>query len=52
MGGKEEETRTGWLPAGPLVIGITAGASTPNNRIGEVVERILEIRGVEAPDLA
>ena len=52
VGGKGEETLTGWLPAGPLVIGITAGASTPNNRIGEVVERILEVRGVEAPDLA
>ena len=51
VGGKSEETRTGWLPAGPLVIGITAGASTPNNRIGEVVERILQIRGIAAPDL-
>ena len=51
VGGKSEETRKGWLPDGPLVIGITAGASTPNNRIGEVVERILQVRGIEAPDL-
>jgi 4-hydroxy-3-methylbut-2-enyl diphosphate reductase len=51
VGGKSEETRGGWLPAGPLVIGITAGASTPNNRIGEVVERILQVRGIDAPDL-
>jgi len=38
---------SGWLPEGPVLIGITAGASTPNNRIGEVVERILEIRGLQ-----
>ena len=41
----------GWLPSGKVVIGITAGASTPNNRIGEVVQRVLEIRGVEVRDL-
>jgi 4-hydroxy-3-methylbut-2-enyl diphosphate reductase len=29
-----------WLPAGPLVIGLTAGASTPNNIIGDVVARL------------
>jgi 4-hydroxy-3-methylbut-2-enyl diphosphate reductase len=50
VGGKSEETRRDWLPAGPLVIGVTAGASTPNNRIGEVLERILQVRGVEVPD--
>ncbi len=51
VGGKSEETARDWLPSGPLVIGITAGASTPNNRIGEVVERILKIRSVQLPDL-
>jgi 4-hydroxy-3-methylbut-2-enyl diphosphate reductase len=35
-----------WLPAGPLTIGLTAGASTPNNKIGETIERILATRGV------
>ena len=35
----------GWLPPGPLSIGLTAGASTPNNKIGETIERILETRG-------
>jgi len=34
-----------WLPAGRVTIGLTAGASTPNNKIGEVVERILSLRG-------
>lgn len=37
-----------WLPAAPFELGITAGASTPNNKIGEAVLRILEIRGIEA----
>ena len=36
-----------WLPEGPLAIGITAGASTPNNKIGETIERIAATRGVE-----
>ncbi len=35
-----EITTGGWLPDGPLVIGLTAGASTPNNIIGQVVERL------------
>ncbi|HEX6039983.1 4-hydroxy-3-methylbut-2-enyl diphosphate reductase [Longimicrobium sp.] len=35
-----------WLPAGPLVVGITAGASTPNVKIGEAVERLLRTRGI------
>lgn len=30
-----------WLPTGPVSIGLTAGASTPNNKIGETIERIL-----------
>jgi len=35
------------MPEGPFDLGITAGASTPNNKIGEALLRILEIRGVE-----
>jgi 4-hydroxy-3-methylbut-2-en-1-yl diphosphate reductase len=34
-----------WLPAGQVRIGITAGASTPNNKIGETVERVFAMRG-------
>jgi 4-hydroxy-3-methylbut-2-enyl diphosphate reductase len=42
-----EETRSGWMPAGrPVRIGVTAGASTPNNKIGETVARILATRGL------
>jgi 4-hydroxy-3-methylbut-2-enyl diphosphate reductase len=46
-GQTEERRREGWLPAGPVVIGLTAGASTPNNKIGEVVAAIAGLRGVE-----
>ncbi len=35
-----------WLPLNrPLTVGITAGASCPNNLIEEIIERILELRG-------
>ncbi len=29
-----------WLPDGTLRVGLTAGASTPNNIVGEVIERL------------
>jgi 4-hydroxy-3-methylbut-2-enyl diphosphate reductase len=35
-----------WLPPGPLTIGLTAGASTPNNKIGEVVASLAALRGL------
>jgi 4-hydroxy-3-methylbut-2-enyl diphosphate reductase len=42
-----EDTATNWLPAeGPVRVGLTAGASTPNNKIGETVARILATRGL------
>ena len=34
-----------WFPADVQTTGITAGASTPNNQIGETIERILGFRG-------
>ena len=40
-----------WLPAGPVTVGLTAGASTPNNVVGEVVARILAARGLATADL-
>ncbi len=45
VGKQEEERRDHWLPAGRITLGITAGASTPNNKIGETVERIAATRG-------
>ena len=41
----------GWLPAGPLRVGVTAGASTPNSEIGESIARLLTFRGVPAEEL-
>ena len=39
-----------WLPGGPVELGLTAGASTPNNKIGEAVLRVLKIRGIEVEE--
>ena len=38
---------TDWLPAEPFTLGITAGASTPNNKIGEAIVRVLTSRGID-----
>ena len=42
VGKKEETTTTGWLPAGPLAIGVTSGASTPDNLVGKAIEKLAE----------
>ena len=40
--GIEAVTR-GWLPQnGPIVVGLTAGASTPNNIVGEVIRKLAD----------
>jgi len=39
-------TTTGWLPEGKLTIGITAGASTPDSKIEEVINRVLMLRKI------
>jgi 4-hydroxy-3-methylbut-2-en-1-yl diphosphate reductase len=41
-----EADTTNWLPDGTVRVGVTAGASTPNNKIGDVVTRILATRGL------
>ena len=51
VGAHAETEAPGWLPAGPVTVGLTAGASTPNNVVGEVVERILALRGQKTDDL-
>ena len=45
----EEADAVNWLPDRPVKVGITAGASTPNNKIGDVVARVLATRGLAAP---
>lgn len=46
-----EERQQRWLPAGRVTIGITAGASTPNNKIGETIERIVALRGASLSEV-
>jgi 4-hydroxy-3-methylbut-2-enyl diphosphate reductase len=46
IGTKHEASTDGWLD-GARIIGITAGASTPNNKIGETVAKICRTAGVD-----
>ena len=43
---REEVEERGWLPNGPVRVGLTAGASTPNSQIGLAIGRILQARGL------
>lgn len=47
---REVETRD-WLPDRPLTVGVTAGASCPNNLIEETIRRLFELRGVSVQEL-
>ena len=38
--GKQEAVTQGWLPAGNTVIGLTSGASTPDNLVEAVIRRL------------
>jgi 4-hydroxy-3-methylbut-2-enyl diphosphate reductase len=42
---KQETTTAGWLPSGPVTIGLTSGASTPDNLVGTAVEKLSEFCG-------
>lgn len=46
------ERSRGWLKDGPLRVGVTSGASTPDNITGRVIERLYALRGVSLADLA
>jgi len=48
----EEHTQPWLATAGPLRIGITAGASTPNNKIGDAVARVFALRGIDPATIA
>lgn len=48
FGKKIEVESKNWFKKGPLSIGITAGASTPNQVMGETLERILSFSNVSA----
>ena len=47
---KEVETKN-WLPAGKVTVGVTAGASCPNNLIEDTIQRLFQLRGISIQDL-
>ena len=48
---KEEVVTQDWLPSGNLTVGITAGASCPNNLIEDSIRRLFELRGISVQEL-
>jgi len=42
---KKTAVTSPWLPEGPVNIGVTAGASTPNRVMEEVIRRLLDVTG-------
>jgi 4-hydroxy-3-methylbut-2-en-1-yl diphosphate reductase len=49
---KHQEVETAnWLPAGQVTVGITAGASCPNNLIEDAIRRLFELRGISVQEL-
>jgi 4-hydroxy-3-methylbut-2-enyl diphosphate reductase len=49
--GSDEIESRAWLPRGPVKLGITAGASTPDVKVDESIERVLSFRGLGRDDL-
>ena len=49
---QQTEVETGeWLPPGKITVGITAGASCPNNLIEDAIRRLFELRGISVHEL-
>jgi 4-hydroxy-3-methylbut-2-enyl diphosphate reductase len=49
----EEVETSDWLPQDrPVTVGITAGASCPNNLIEDTIRRLFELRGIDAKVLS
>src|SRR6267154_6629216 len=40
-----------WLPSGKVTVGITAGASCPNNLIEDAIRKLFELRGISVQEL-
>ncbi len=48
---KKEVETPNWLPSGKITVGITAGASCPNNLIEDTIRRLFELRGISVQAL-
>jgi 4-hydroxy-3-methylbut-2-en-1-yl diphosphate reductase len=48
---QEEVETSDWLPGGNVTIGVTAGASCPNNLIEDTIRRLFDFRGVSVQEL-
>ena len=40
-----DQVSRNWLPDGRIIVGLTAGASTPNNLVGQAIRRLQELAG-------
>jgi 4-hydroxy-3-methylbut-2-enyl diphosphate reductase len=47
---KEVETEN-WLPPGKITVGVTAGASCPNNLIEDTIRRLFDLRGISVQEV-
>lgn len=52
VGRREPIVSRDWLPKGPAVVAMTAGASTPNRVIGDAIHRLIQIRGHSLGELS
>ena len=48
---EDEVLNQNWLPKREVVVGVTAGASCPNNIIEETIQRLFELRGISIENL-
>jgi 4-hydroxy-3-methylbut-2-en-1-yl diphosphate reductase len=48
---REEVEKQDWLPSGKITVGVTAGASCPNNLIEDTIRRLFQLRGISAQEL-
>ncbi|HVU08521.1 MAG TPA: 4-hydroxy-3-methylbut-2-enyl diphosphate reductase [Verrucomicrobiae bacterium] len=48
---REEVETQDWLPSGKIVVGVTAGASCPNNLIEDTIRRLFQLRGISVQEL-